>query len=178
MKLDKRKALITTGCFLTIGLLSDTLIDKLSVYGVPFLFGLVLPVVNWRNLGERKIMKATFVLLTSLCLFYLALSASMTLGQNSLVIVAIILGLSGVGEYLLSSVFIRSLDKGLAQISFVLVLGLLSIPTASLLADSIGGTAPGDFLFITWTIQVGLGMSFGQRLRSNVEDRLTVSDEV
>ena len=172
MRIDKKRTLIATVCFLTIGLLSDTLIDKLSIFVVPFVFGLVLPIVNWRNLGERKIMKLTFVLLTSLILFYLTLIATMTLGESSLIAISIILGLSGVGEYLFSSLFIRHLDRGLIQIGFVLVLGILSLPTASLLADSFSGGI-GDFLFLTWTIQVGLGMSLGHRLRSNEdEDKL------
>lgn len=168
MKFDKKKVIIAILCFVTIGLLSYRLIDGISVFVIPGIFGLVIPLINWTELNERRIIKLTFLLITSVIIFYLSFFAAMTLGEHSLVIVAIICGLSGVGQYLVSSLFIKSLDKGVIQIIVVFVLGLLSIPTASLLADIVNGgldNTPSDYLFLTWTIQVGTGISLGQKLR-------------
>lgn len=177
MKLDKKKILIGAICFATIGLLSNRLIGEFSVFVVPFLFGLIIPIVNWGDLGQKKIMKLTFVLFTSLVIFYLSFFAAMTLGLNSLVIVSIICGLAGVGQYLTTSVFINSLDKGAIQLGIILILGLISIPTADLITKIIiGDNTPSDFFFLTWTIQVGLGMSLGQRKKEKTADELTVVD--
>jgi hypothetical protein len=165
MKFNKKKIVIAVLCFVTLGLLSDSLIKGLSVFVVPGLFGLVIPIVNWESLEERRMMKMTFLLLISVVLFYLSFFAVMTIGVNSLAIAAIICGFAGVGEYLISAIFVKSLDKGVIQLMIVFVLGLLSIPTASLLANILKGTnTPSDFLFATWTIQVGFGTSLGQRL--------------
>jgi hypothetical protein len=182
MKLDKRKVKIAILCFVTIGLLSDRLIDGISVFVIPGIFGLVIPLINWTELRERKIIKLTFLLMTNVIIFYLSFFAAMTLGKNSLVIVAIICGLAGVGQYFVSSIFIKSLDKGVIQIIFVLALGLLSIPTAVLLADMVNGgldNTPSDFFFLTWTIQVGTGISLGQRLTNEQRHRaITVDNKV
>jgi hypothetical protein len=174
MKLDKRKILIGAMCFVTIGLLSDRLIGRLSVFIVPFVFGLILPFVNWRDLGQKKVMKLTFVTLTSLVLFYLSFFAAMTLGINSLVVVSIICGLAGVGLYVTTSVFINSLEKGVIQLGLIFILGAISIPVADLLTKIIAGdNTPSDFFFPTWTILVGLAMSLGQRVSRKTEDELT-----
>ena len=128
MKLDKKKIFIGTICFATIGLSANRLIGGLSVFIVPFIFGLILPFVNWRDLGQKKMMKLTFVTFTSLVLFYLSFFAAITLGKNSLVVVSIICGLAGVGLYVTTSVFVSSLDKGLIQLGLIFVLGGISIP--------------------------------------------------
>jgi hypothetical protein len=177
MKLDKVKMLIGTTSFVTIGLLSNILIAEFSVFVIPFIFGLVLPIVNWRGLGQKKIMKLTFVLFTSLVIFYLSFFAAMTLGLNSIVIVSVICGLAGVGQYLTTSTFINSLDKKVIQLGVILILGFLAIPSADLLTKVIAGVdTPSDFFFLTWTIQVGLGMSLGQRIKVKTADELTVVD--
>ena len=119
-----------------------------------------------------KVIKLTFVAFTSLVLFYLSFFAAMTLGKDSLVVVAIICGLAGVGQYLATSVFIISLDKGVIQLGLILLLGLISIPTAELLTMIVGGDRiPSDFFFPGWTILVGLGMSLGQRKKEHKTDK-------
>jgi hypothetical protein len=171
MNFDTKKVIIAILCFTTIGLLSDRIINGFSVFVIPGVFGLVLPFINWRVLGERKILKMTFILFASVALFYLSFFAAMTLGEDSILVVAIISGLAGIGQYFVSSIFIKSLHKGGVQIIIILALGLLSIPSASLLADIVNGglgSTPSDFFFSTWTIQVGTGISFGQRLTNEV----------
>lgn len=136
-----------------------------SIFVLPVIFGLLLPIVNWRDLGQKKIMKLTFVLFTSLVIFYLCVFAVTTVGTNSLLIAAIICGLAGVGQYLTTSVFINSLDKRVLQLVTILILGIASIPMADLLTKVVTGpNTPSDFLFPSWTILVGFGMSLGQRI--------------
>ena len=95
----------------------------------------------------------------------------MNWGLNSFLIFVAIGGLAGVGQYLAAAVSINSLDKGVMRLLIVFVAGSLTIPTTALLAKIFQGS-PHDFYYFTWTIQVGLAMTFGQRIKEEQSGEL------